>query len=412
MRQQPFASPEEALAHYGVKGMRWGHRKKEETSERDRAKDETTGQVSPIVVAARNEAQKQAMESVLGKPVLDSGGRVNALGSEGQVKTGGFHRDGKLSKREKQALILGAGVGVGVAGFVAYKYMGGDFGVPKAWKVPEGLNKGPISKAKIGDLGHGNSSFELKDKNFHVLDTSKGYAIWRPRDNQMPGGVSSFADNPFGKKMHDEMISAVDEMRERYPAVRNMNLEVVPMSMVPGMEPMAAAKSGAAVMSIKPGEARIMYNDLMPEGYSVDEKAFVQSMMPGLKYDGFTGYHEMGHLLAAAKGDLPPAFDLMSRQDDIQGIESARELTKVASFVRDGVRFNQVKHARHKDRFKKHGLSYKELRKLSPYAATEPAEAMAELAGNYFHPKTRAQMSPETAAKAKALFDDLGGVTG
>lgn len=27
MRQQPFASPEEALAHFGVKGMRWGVRK-------------------------------------------------------------------------------------------------------------------------------------------------------------------------------------------------------------------------------------------------------------------------------------------------------------------------------------------------------------------------------------------------
>jgi hypothetical protein len=30
MRQQTFASPEEALAHYGKKGMRWGVRNEEE----------------------------------------------------------------------------------------------------------------------------------------------------------------------------------------------------------------------------------------------------------------------------------------------------------------------------------------------------------------------------------------------
>lgn len=40
MRQQPFASPGEALSHYGVKGMRWGVRKEEETSSRDGAKPE------------------------------------------------------------------------------------------------------------------------------------------------------------------------------------------------------------------------------------------------------------------------------------------------------------------------------------------------------------------------------------
>ena len=33
MRQQPFASPGEALAHYGVKGMRWGQRKADDGPE-------------------------------------------------------------------------------------------------------------------------------------------------------------------------------------------------------------------------------------------------------------------------------------------------------------------------------------------------------------------------------------------
>lgn len=34
MRQQPFASPEEALIHFGVKGMRWGVRKTDAPNEK------------------------------------------------------------------------------------------------------------------------------------------------------------------------------------------------------------------------------------------------------------------------------------------------------------------------------------------------------------------------------------------
>lgn len=34
MRQQPYASPEEALAHFGVKGMRWGIRKDQPPKEK------------------------------------------------------------------------------------------------------------------------------------------------------------------------------------------------------------------------------------------------------------------------------------------------------------------------------------------------------------------------------------------
>lgn len=37
MLQQPFTSPEEALAHFGTKGMKWGVRKKEEAVTRDAA---------------------------------------------------------------------------------------------------------------------------------------------------------------------------------------------------------------------------------------------------------------------------------------------------------------------------------------------------------------------------------------
>lgn len=62
MRQQPFASPEEALQHYGVKGMRWGYRKKEETTERSSTemlvpKTSTTSTTAAVVKSASGAAQ-------------------------------------------------------------------------------------------------------------------------------------------------------------------------------------------------------------------------------------------------------------------------------------------------------------------------------------------------------------------
>lgn len=45
--QQDFASPGEALAHYGVKGMKWGVRKQEETGSQDRSTKDSSGKVGP-----------------------------------------------------------------------------------------------------------------------------------------------------------------------------------------------------------------------------------------------------------------------------------------------------------------------------------------------------------------------------
>src|SRR3954471_280427 len=48
MRQQPFASPQEALNHAGVKGMKWGVRKEEETVGRD-----ASGRIAPTPVSPK-----------------------------------------------------------------------------------------------------------------------------------------------------------------------------------------------------------------------------------------------------------------------------------------------------------------------------------------------------------------------
>jgi hypothetical protein len=58
-------------------------------------------------------------------------------------------------------------------------------------------------------------------------------------------------------------------------------------------------QSFASVQAVKPGEARIMYNDVLGE-LTPHQEAFVKSWMPGVGTKNYVGYHEMGHLLAIA----------------------------------------------------------------------------------------------------------------
>lgn len=94
---QAFASPGEALEHHGVKGMRWGVRKKEETTSRPQATVET-----PFTRFSSTKAEK-----------------VSAAGSPPRTK------EEKAAARRAMAkkAAIGAGVltAVAGAGFIAYK---------------------------------------------------------------------------------------------------------------------------------------------------------------------------------------------------------------------------------------------------------------------------------------------------
>lgn len=274
---QPFASPGEALAHYGIKGMRWGVRKEEETADRLSA----------------------------------------------------------------QASFAGGG------------------------------------------LGHGNPKFELHDPSSLAINTAKGYADIRP--------VGGFA-NPSVAARHAEIVASLDEMRKNYPAVRAMNIEVVPMSRVPGQEN-STSGSFAAVQGIKHGEARVMYNDVLGE-LQPHQAEFVKQWMPGVGTKNYIGFHEMGHLLAVTHGIQPPTFDAVNRGRN-----------------KDYNNYAKTNQKNHVAFLKKHGLSFKDLSALSGYAATEPSESLAELAGHYHSSEMRKRLTPEAKAKAKALFNELGGVT-
>ena len=376
-RKKP-GTPQDVLEHHGVKGMRWGVRKQEETSD---------GEVSPEVKQRIGRVTRTDRPQVL-SPQQTKTGRVSA--QPAQEKQG-------LTRNQKIALTFGV-AGAAAAGYYAYnKYGGpkldlsdrfiqeqgkvGDLNLPAHWDV-RGLKHGPLSTQRLGDLAGGEFNAKLVGAEHLVVNTSRGYADILPKV-----GLTN-----AGRERHASVITALEEMRAKYPAIRNMNIEVLPMSSAPG----DIAKSGAemCVLSMRAGEARVMYNDLMdlPTAELIEAN---RDFLPGLGVKNYIANHEMGHLLAAAHGELPPAFDLLKSDAS-------------PSIMRTWTNADPVLHRK---MFAKHGFTFQELSKLSTYASTEPAEAMAELAGHYFTPEMRSRLTPSQLRRAEAMFNEMGGLT-
>jgi hypothetical protein len=400
---QQFASPEEALKHYGKKGMRWGVRNEEQPTGRDIARDNerVKSQMTLKLLDPETQQRIQRMSRTDRPQVIvpqrNEGGRTQQLRQQPKEKHG-------LSNEQKVLLTVGA-VTVAAAGYYAYtKYSGGKmpgldpnkikqeeqkvesalgrFNLPKHWDV-RGLKDGPISTQSLGDLAGGEFNAKLHDAENLVINTSKGYADILPKNG---------FDNPYAIEQHVSVTRVLEEMRNKYPAVRNMNIEVIPMSKVPGV----GTDAHMSVLAMRAGEARIMYNDIMTEAPDAATLRLNRTFLPGLGEKDYVAYHEMGHLLAAAHGDLPPAFDLLR---DNASPSAWRTWQKAEPLL-------------HRRTFAKHGFTFKELSKLSGYAATEPAEAMAELAGHYFSPEMRQRLTPDQISRAKAMFDEMGGLVG
>lgn len=279
---QPFASPEEALAHFGVKGMRWGHRKKRETSERK--------------------------------------------ASSGEV------------------------------------YL------------------------KTNDMGHNDEGgkYRLKKPESLQVDTSRGFAVISPTK-----GIRT----PDGAKKRQEMVNCFEELRKEYPAVANLKVEVSPLGRMPGAGSLAWSGAPAAVVHMRRNEVRIMYNEkfgIYPPD-TPENRAAQKEFIPGFFEPGYVGRHEMGHVLAAAGGLLPPGFE------------------KVNGKYRTDAELSKLQEGLHAKAFERHGMTFKELSRIGPYAASKPTEALAELYGHYSTPSLRAKMDPDLVRRAEGLFNELGG---
>lgn len=421
-------TPGDILDHSGVKGMRWGVRKEEETVSRD-----SRGIIEPTkAIARRNEAQKKSSAKALNEPIRpgtqefhDMVGRLTrtdhpqvlspsspraADASREGGKIGGVakveERHG-LSRNQKMLLAFGAVAAAG-AGYYAYQHYTGNklpdalpghllkeqqqvralegMHLPSHWDV-SGLKHQPLSGQRLGDLAAGERALKLLNPENLVVNTSRGYADILPKN-----GFS----NPFAAEQHASVTRVLEEMRGKYPSIRNMNVEVIPYSHVQGMSDREG--SAMCVLAVRAGEARVMYNDLMDKPSAAIVRAN-RRFLPGLGKKDYVAYHEMGHLLTVAHGELPPAINLLSSKTS--ALESLKERGM----------WHKAEPLLHKKMFLKHGFTFKELSKLSGYAATQPAEAMAELHGHLAHPEMRAKLTPDQVTRATAMFNEMGGLT-
>lgn len=395
---------ERFIEHYGVKGMRWGVRNEDKPVGRS-----SDGRLAPSKIDSRKlpksesngrtDDGKLSTSKSLSPDTQQRIARVTRTDSPQVLGASRAQGDKHGLTNEQKTLIAFGAAGAAAAGYFAYKhYVGGTMPgldlekikqeqqilegmkLPKSWDV-SGLRNGPISTQRLGDLAAGNVNLKLLDADNLVINTARGYADILPKD-----GFS----NPFAAEQHASVTRVLEEMREKFPAIRNMNVEVVPMSKVPGVESSDAFMS---VLAMRAGEARVMYNDTM----SAPDAAMIsanRSFLPGLGKKDYIAYHEMGHLLTVAHGELPPAFDLVSGN----GSPAAWRTWQKADPLL------------HKQQFARHGFSFKELSKLSRYAATEPAEAMAELVGHYFQPEMRQRLTPDQVRRAEGMINEMGGL--
>lgn len=395
MKQQPFASPGEALEHHGVKGMRWGVRKEEETSDREPAQKDASGKLQSAPARSTDmpgfEERVQRLSRTDRPQTLGTPDRVTSISRQEAPKQG-------LTREQKMLLTFGAVAAAG-AGYYAYThYVGGkppklsDFDLelqqvqkldrvtlPAHWDVSH-LKNGPISTKPLGMLGHGIDGAAFDDIESLVVNTSRGYADFLPKD-----GFS----NPFAKTQHDSMVRVLEEMREKYPSIRNMNIELAPMSAFSAV----GGDAQACVLPMGPGEARLFYNDMV----SAPTQTILRqnkSFLPGLGAKDYVAYHEIGHLFAVAHGELPPAKEFLGLKPDMK-VWKTREFAEPLL---------------HRKMFAKHGFTFKELSKISGYASTQPAESMAELVGHYFQPEMRKKLTPDQLRRAEAMINEMGGL--
>lgn len=182
--KQPFASPEEVLAHFGVKGMHWGIRKKEDTA------GDSSSASEYKAVKPKKPTPKEAAKSIR-KSEETFLEKVNPSENGQPAKKG-------LSPAQKKALYIGIGAlaAAAIFGGAAYAHHKGYLGGSKGSSKPvENL----LSKRYLEEL-------MLAKKNAWGSGSSLGYIQPSSHEREsfsIPAGhtfhrLSSKAESSFG----------------------------------------------------------------------------------------------------------------------------------------------------------------------------------------------------------------------
>jgi hypothetical protein len=87
-------------------------------------------------------------------------------------------------------------------------------------------------------------------------------------------------------------------------------------------------------MPLGKGEARVMYNDLM-SSFGAGSREATEAFVPGMFKDKYVGYHEMGHILAVAHGDMPPLGKMIdSSPENLDKLRRSRKASEEGREVR------------------------------------------------------------------------------
>lgn len=241
----------------------------------------------------------------------------------------------------------------------------------------------PFTKAEADTFSGGYKMFGInKPKQLSIREVD-GVSVLRPKDG---------FKNEHVKQLHDDLLNNILQMRKEYPAVAQLKIVVAPASHM-ALDPGKSAEAG--VLHTQEGHLVVAYND-RGKLRNARQQARFEKLVPGIVHEGYAARHEMGHVIAAA-GRLTP---------NATGVAQARNLTDT---INRAYAHHNTTENNHLAAMRRHGLDFKDLAKLSPYAASAPSEAYAELAGHYYTPKLNARMSPELRAKAKSMFDEAGG---
>jgi len=170
--QQPFASPGEALEHYGVKGMRWGVHKEEETSSEDSSSTEKVVSDAKAKAKAANNAKTKAYMAAANSVTTTPQQAVKNVRRDRENFAKKFESadgDGKGLTPTQKKLLIGGAVGITAIGGV---YLAKKYGLGTTSEIPKFRPGDKVSLEEFIQLRQQSQFAALMGHSQYITDAS------------------------------------------------------------------------------------------------------------------------------------------------------------------------------------------------------------------------------------------------